>query len=173
MNKRRLGRSNLEVSALGFGCMGLSFGYGPAMERGSAIPLIREAFDSGVTFFDTAEAYSPFANEELLGEALAPNRDAVVIATKFGFKDGNTKTGGDRSVQAGNTGADRARVAAGAEAVDRSDPGHHQAAPPEGEPRRRQPRAERRRPAPDRRSTRPHQRAGDRYPAHLQARVGR
>jgi aryl-alcohol dehydrogenase-like predicted oxidoreductase len=94
MKKRTLGR-DLEISALGFGCMGLSFGYGPALEKQSAISLIREAFESGVTFFDTAEAYGPFTNEELLGEALAPMRDKVVIATKFGFKDGDSKTGMD------------------------------------------------------------------------------
>jgi aryl-alcohol dehydrogenase-like predicted oxidoreductase len=85
MKKRELGRSGLEVSALGFGCMGLSFGYGPALEKEKAIALVRDAFAGGVTFFDTAEAYGPFANEELLGEALAPMRDQVVIATKFGF----------------------------------------------------------------------------------------
>ena len=95
MQKRKLGSSGLEVSALGFGCMGLSFGYGPALEKQSAISLIRDAFESGVTFFDTAEAYGPFANEELVGEALAPIRDQVVIATKFGFKDGDSKTGMD------------------------------------------------------------------------------
>jgi len=95
MKKRRLGRNNLEVSALGFGCMGLSFGYGPALEKQNAISLIRDAFESGVTFFDTAEAYGPFTNEELVGEALAPIRDQVVIATKFGFKDGNSRAGMD------------------------------------------------------------------------------
>ena len=95
MKKRRLGRSDLEVSTLGFGCMGLSFGYGPALEKQKAISLIRDAFESGVTFFDTAEAYGPFANEELVGEALAPIRDQVVIATKFGFKDGNPGAGMD------------------------------------------------------------------------------
>lgn len=95
MKKRRLGRDNLEVSALGFGCMGLSFGYGPALEKQNAISLIRDAFESGVTFFDTAEAYGPFTNEELVGEALAPIRDQVVIATKFGFKDGNSRAGMD------------------------------------------------------------------------------
>jgi len=83
MKKRKLGRSDLEVSALGFGCMGLSFGYGPALEKQNAISLIRDAFESGVTFFDTAEAYGPFANEELVGEALAPIRDQVVIATEY------------------------------------------------------------------------------------------
>ncbi len=88
MQKRKLGKSDLEVSALGFGCMGLSFGYGPATERPQAISLIRKAYDLGVTFFDTAEAYGPFTNEELVGEALAPVRDKVVIATKFGFENG-------------------------------------------------------------------------------------
>jgi len=86
MQKRRLGKSNLEVSALGLGCMGLSFGFGPPVEKQYGISLIRAAFERGVTFFDTAEAYGPFANEELVGEALAPFRDQVVIATKFGFK---------------------------------------------------------------------------------------
>ena len=95
MQKRKLGGGNLDVSALGFGCMGLSSGYGPALEKQSAISVIREAFESGVTFFDTAEAYGPFANEELVGEALAPIRDQVVIATKFGFKDGDPTAGMD------------------------------------------------------------------------------
>jgi aryl-alcohol dehydrogenase-like predicted oxidoreductase len=85
MKKRRLGRSDLEVSAIGFGCMGLSHGYGPPVERKEGIALIRAAVDLGVTFFDTAEMYGPYANEELVGEALAPVRDQVVIATKFGF----------------------------------------------------------------------------------------
>src|SRR5579859_1975007 len=88
MQKRTLGTSGLEVSALGFGCMGLSFGFGPATEKSAAIKVIRAAYDGGVTFFDTAEAYGPFANEELVGEALAPVRDKVVIATKFGFENG-------------------------------------------------------------------------------------
>jgi aryl-alcohol dehydrogenase-like predicted oxidoreductase len=88
MQKRKLGRSDLEVSALGFGCMGLSFGFGPATEKAEAIKVIRAAYDGGVTFFDTAEAYGPFTNEELVGEALAPIRDKVAIATKFGFKNG-------------------------------------------------------------------------------------
>src|SRR5512140_3743358 len=95
MQKRELGKGGLEVSALGLGCMGLSFGYGPATDREQAIALIRAAFERGVTFFDTAEAYGPFANEELLGEAVAPFRDQVVIATKFGFKDGNAALGMD------------------------------------------------------------------------------
>src|SRR5882757_6644654 len=86
MQKRTLGKSGLEVSALGFGCMGLSFGFGPATEKNEAIKVIRAAYDGGVTFFDTAEAYGPFTNEELVGEALAPVRNQVVIATKFGFK---------------------------------------------------------------------------------------
>ena len=85
MNKRRLGNSGLEVSAIGLGCMGLSFGYGPAVDKQRGIALIRAAFERGVTFFDSAEVYGPFKNEELVGEALAPVRDKVVIATKFGF----------------------------------------------------------------------------------------
>src|SRR5690606_29916066 len=97
MEKRRLGNSGLEVSALGLGCMGLSFGYGPAKDKQEAITLIRAAFDAGVTFFDTAEAYGPYTNEELLGEALAPFRNEVVIATKFGFQEGDSKKGLDSS----------------------------------------------------------------------------
>jgi aryl-alcohol dehydrogenase-like predicted oxidoreductase len=93
MQKRKLGNSNLQVSAIGLGCMGLSFGYGPATDRPQAIALIRSAFERGVTFFDTAEAYGPFANEELLGEALAPFREQVVIATKFGFESGKVEAG--------------------------------------------------------------------------------
>src|SRR3954464_15457987 len=88
MRKRRLGRSGLEVSAIGFGCMGLSYGYGPATDRQDAINLIRAAVERGVTLFDTAEAYGPRLNEEVLGDALKPVRDQVVIATKFGFTDG-------------------------------------------------------------------------------------
>jgi len=95
MKKRILGKAALEVSALGLGCMGLSFGYGPATEKQDAIKLIRTSFERGVTFFDTAEAYGPFDNEELLGEALEPIRDRVVIATKFGFKDGRPTLGTD------------------------------------------------------------------------------
>jgi aryl-alcohol dehydrogenase-like predicted oxidoreductase len=95
MQKRKLGKSNLEVSAIGLGCMGLSFGYGPATERQSAITLIRRAFELGVTFFDTAEAYGPFLNEEVVGEAVAPFRKKVVIATKFGFQDGDSHKGLD------------------------------------------------------------------------------
>jgi aryl-alcohol dehydrogenase-like predicted oxidoreductase len=95
MQKRKLGKSNLEVSALGLGCMGLSFGYGPAVDKQTGIALIRSAVERGVTFFDTTEAYGPFANEELVGEALAPFRGKVVIATKFGFKfDANGKQAG-------------------------------------------------------------------------------
>jgi len=86
MQKRKLGKSNLEVSALGLGCMGMSFGFGPPMDKKDGISLIRAAVERGVTFFDTAEVYGPFTNEELVGEALAPFRDQVVIATKFGFK---------------------------------------------------------------------------------------
>lgn len=95
MKKRKLGKSGLEVSALGLGCMGLSFGLGAATDKPEAIKLIRKAFELGVTFFDTAEAYGPFENEELLGEALAPFRNEVVIATKFGFKGGKTALGTD------------------------------------------------------------------------------
>ncbi len=95
MNKRALGTSGLEVSAIGLGCMGLSFGLGPAIERQEAIRLIRAAVERGVTFFDTAEAYGPFLNEEVVGEALAPFRDRVVIATKFGFKEGEVAKGTD------------------------------------------------------------------------------
>jgi aryl-alcohol dehydrogenase-like predicted oxidoreductase len=89
MDKRQLGRSGLEVSALGLGCMGLSHGYGPATDRASAVALIRAAVERGVTFFDTAEVYGPFLNEEVVGEALAPVRDKVVIASKFGFTFGD------------------------------------------------------------------------------------
>jgi aryl-alcohol dehydrogenase-like predicted oxidoreductase len=94
MQKRKIGKSGLEVSALGLGCMGLSFGYGPAVDKQDGIALIRAALDRGINFFDTAEAYGPFANEELVGEALAPFRDQVVIATKFGFKFEGGKPGG-------------------------------------------------------------------------------
>lgn len=97
MEKRKLGNSGLEVSALGLGCMGLSFGYGPATDKKEAIQLIRSAFESGITFFDTAECYGPFTNETLLGQALEPFRDHVVIATKFGFEDGDSKKGLDSS----------------------------------------------------------------------------
>ncbi len=95
MQIRELGRSGLRVSALGLGCMGLSYGYGPATGRSEAIALLRAAVEQGVTFFDTAEAYGPFFNEELLGEALAPFRDQLVIATKFGFKGGHADAGLD------------------------------------------------------------------------------
>ena len=95
METRTLGTSGLEVSALGLGCMGLSFAYGPATEKREAIALLHAAFERGVTFFDTAEAYGPFTNEELLGEALEPIRDRVVIATKFGFKEGRAGEGLD------------------------------------------------------------------------------
>jgi aryl-alcohol dehydrogenase-like predicted oxidoreductase len=91
MQKRKLGSSGLEVSALGLGCMGLSFGYGPATEKTQGIELIQSAFEKGVTFFDTAECYGRFANEELVGEAVAPFRDQIVIATKFGFQDGDSR----------------------------------------------------------------------------------
>jgi aryl-alcohol dehydrogenase-like predicted oxidoreductase len=94
MQKRTLGRSGLEVSAIGFGCMGISFGYGPATSREEGLAIIRAAVEGGVTFFDTAEAYGPWANEELVGEALGPVRDSVVIATKFGFRFENGKQAG-------------------------------------------------------------------------------
>ncbi|APP85517.1 aldo/keto reductase [Xanthomonas hortorum pv. vitians] len=95
MQTRQLGNSGLQVSALGLGCMGLSYGYGPATARKDAIALLHAAVEQGVTFFDTAEAYGPFVNEELLGEALAAHRDKVVIATKFGFKNGHADAGLD------------------------------------------------------------------------------
>src|SRR6476661_4000395 len=95
MNKRILGKSGLEVSALGLGCMGLSFGYGNSISKEDAIKLIHSAFEQGVTFFDSAEAYGPFENEELLGEALEPFRKEVVIATKFGFREEKTALGTD------------------------------------------------------------------------------
>jgi aryl-alcohol dehydrogenase-like predicted oxidoreductase len=96
MQKRRLGKNGLEVSVLGFGCMGISFGYGPATSREQGIGIIRAAIEGGVTFFDTAEAYGPFTNEELVGEAVGPVRDQVVIATKFGFKfEGGKQAGLD------------------------------------------------------------------------------
>ncbi|MGI4840980.1 MAG: aldo/keto reductase [Janthinobacterium lividum] len=95
MLKRQLGKSGLQVSSMGLGCMGLSFAYGPALEKKAAITLLRDAFDKGVNFFDTAEAYGPYTNEELLGEALAPIRDQVIIATKFGFKNGVPSEGLD------------------------------------------------------------------------------
>jgi len=95
MEKRTLGESGLEVSAIGLGCMGLSYGYGPATDKTTAIQLIRAAFERGVTFFDTAEAYAQGASEELLGEALQPFRDQVIIATKFGFVDGDASKGQD------------------------------------------------------------------------------
>ena len=92
MKTRKLGKSNLEVSAIGFGCMGLNFGYATSLSKDEGIALIRAAVERGVTFFDTAEVYGPFTNEEMVGEALAPFRDKVVIATKFGFNiDPETK----------------------------------------------------------------------------------
>lgn len=97
MKKRTLGKSGLEVSALGFGCMGLTFGYGPATNEADAITLIQKAVEMGVTFFDTAEAYSQGGNETLLGKALKPFRNKVIIATKFGFKNGNSAEGLDSS----------------------------------------------------------------------------
>lgn len=95
MKSRKLGKSGLAVSAIGLGCMGLSFGYGPATDKQEGIKLIRRAYELGVNFFDSAEAYGPFTNEELLGEAVASFRDKVVLATKFGFKGGNSTAGLD------------------------------------------------------------------------------
>ncbi len=95
MEKRKLGSSGLEVSAIGFGCMGLSFGLGKAVEKADGVALIRAAFEQGVTFFDTAEVYGPFTNEALVGEAVAPFREQVVIATKFGFKNARSAEGTD------------------------------------------------------------------------------
>ncbi|HEX7721791.1 MAG TPA: aldo/keto reductase [Pyrinomonadaceae bacterium] len=97
MQKRKLGNSNLEVSALGLGCMGMSYGYGPAADKQQMTSLIRTAVERGITLFDTAEAYGPFTNEELVGEALAPVRDQVVIATKFGFTFEGAKQSGTDS----------------------------------------------------------------------------
>src|SRR6266581_4972309 len=97
MQKRKLGKSNLEVSAIGLGCMGMSFGYGPPADKQEMISLIRSAVERGVTLFDTAEVYGPFTNEELVGEALAPVREQVVIATKFGF-DIDPATGAQRGL---------------------------------------------------------------------------
>jgi aryl-alcohol dehydrogenase-like predicted oxidoreductase len=99
LKTRQLGRQGLIVSELGFGCMGLSYGYGPATDTADAIALIRTAFDRGVTFFDTAEAYGPFVNESVVGEALEPMREQVVIATKFGFREGDTGKGLDSRPQ--------------------------------------------------------------------------
>ena len=99
MEKRKLGNSGLEVSAIGLGCMGMSFGFGPAKDKQEMISLIRSAVERGVTFFDTAEVYGPFINEELVGEALAPFCEQVVIATKFGFNidpDGTQHQFGER-----------------------------------------------------------------------------
>src|SRR5512133_2926104 len=95
MQKRRLGNSDLDVSAVGLGCMSMSFGYGPPADKQEMVSQLRTAVERGVTFFDTAEAYGPFTNEELLGEALAPLRADVVIATKVGFKDGDSRAGMD------------------------------------------------------------------------------
>ena len=95
MKTRTLGRGGLEVSAIGFGCMGLSHAYGPATDRAEAIALLRHAVERGVTLFDTAEVYGPFTNEDLVGEALAPLRERVVIATKFGFRDADANAGLD------------------------------------------------------------------------------
>src|SRR5262249_31194873 len=103
MQKRKLGNSNLEVSAVGLGCMGMSYGYGPAGDKQEMISLIRSAVERGVTFFDTAEIYGPFTNEELVGEALAPFRGQVVIATKFGFRPSPTDQKWTRALDSGGS----------------------------------------------------------------------
>jgi aryl-alcohol dehydrogenase-like predicted oxidoreductase len=118
MEKRHLGTSGLEVSALGLGCMGLSYGYGPATDRGEAIKLIRAAHARGVTFFDSAEAYGPGINEEVVGEALAPVRDQVVIATKFGFRNGKPADGLDSHPQRIRQVADEALARLGTDRID-------------------------------------------------------
>jgi aryl-alcohol dehydrogenase-like predicted oxidoreductase len=118
MQKRQLGNSNLEVSAIGLGCMGMSFGFGPPMDRQEAIALMRTAVERGVTFFDTAEAYGPFLNEELVGEALAPFRGQVAIATKFGFKDARPLTGADSRPERIREVADASLKRLGVEAID-------------------------------------------------------
>jgi aryl-alcohol dehydrogenase-like predicted oxidoreductase len=118
MKTRQLGRSGLTVSALGLGCMGLSYGYGPATDTADAVKLIRAAFDRGVTFFDTAEAYGPFVNERVVGEALEPMRDRVVIATKFGFRDGDTSKGLDSRPERIRLVADEALVRLRTDRID-------------------------------------------------------
>ncbi|WP_267395885.1 MULTISPECIES: aldo/keto reductase [unclassified Sphingomonas] len=118
MEQRTLGQDGLEVSALGLGCMGLSFGYGPATDRGEAVALIRAAHERGVTFFDTAEAYGPGINEEVVGEALAPIRDQVVIATKFGFRNGVPTEGVDSRPERIRQVADEALMRLGTDRID-------------------------------------------------------
>ncbi len=118
MQTRTLGRNGLEVSSLGLGCMGLSFGYGPATDSAEAIALIRAAHDRGVTFFDTAEAYGPGTNEEVVGEALAPVRDEVVIATKFGFRNGKPTDGLDSRPERIRAVADAALVRLKTDRID-------------------------------------------------------
>jgi aryl-alcohol dehydrogenase-like predicted oxidoreductase len=118
MQKRTLGKSGLDVSAIGFGCMGLNFGYGTSVPKEDGIRLIREAHDQGVTFFDTAEVYGPFTNEEVVGEALAPVRDQVVIATKFGFRIGAGLTGLDSRPEHIREVADASLKRLGVEAID-------------------------------------------------------
>ena len=110
MNKRKLGKSGLEVSAVGLGCMGMSFGYGPPKDKQEMIELLRAAVESGVTFFDTAEVYGPFTNEELVGEALAPVRQQVVIATKFGFKPSSSGEPGGVTWIAGRSTSRRSQM---------------------------------------------------------------
>jgi aryl-alcohol dehydrogenase-like predicted oxidoreductase len=118
MKTRQLGRSGLTVSTLGLGCMALSYGYGPATETVDAVKLIRAGFDRGITFFDTAEAYGPFANERVVGEALEPMRDQVVIATKFGFREGDTGKGLDSRPERIRQVADEALVRLRTDRID-------------------------------------------------------
>src|SRR3954449_411156 len=121
MQNRKLGKSGLEVSAIGLGCMGMSFGYGPAKDKQEMIPVIRGAVELGVTFFDTAEVYGPFINEELVGEALAPFRGQVVIATKFGWKldpDTGKSVGLDSRPEHIKEAADASVKRLGVEAID-------------------------------------------------------
>lgn len=118
MKTRIIGTNGLEVSAIGLGCMGLSYGYGPATDHRQAIQLIRAAHDRGVTFFDTAEAYGPFVNEELVGEAVAPFRDEVVIATKFGFRDGDSTKSQDSRPERIRQVADAALKRLGTDRID-------------------------------------------------------
>ena len=123
MQKRTLGKSGLEVSALGFGCMGISSGYGQPTSRKEGMAIIRAAVAGGVTFFDTAEAYGPFTNEEVVGEALAPIRDRVVIATKFGFTfEGGRQTGLDS--RPGHIREAAEAISQGAGRVQQPEPSH-------------------------------------------------
>ena len=190
MQTRTLGRTGLEVSALGFGCMGISQSYGRPLARPDGIAIIRAAVDDGVTFFDTAEVYGPFVNEELVGEALSPVRDQVVIATKFGFNIENGKMAGLNSrpahirevadVSLKRLRTDRIvlfyqhRVDPDVtEAVDRTHSGDDETAPAGGEPRRRAGVAHGRRFEGHRSEASRIELHGARYPEHMQKMVGR